>query len=470
MHPAQPLQSRLFWRIAAGMVGASLITVLAIALTSPGPFGLTVGLVCGGATALIVAYVMSRRLIRAATELTDGILTLGREKLQLPEVDSLGTEFVRLVDALEATDRRLRSRFGEMERHRNSLEHNTTLLQTVFSSMIEGVIVVNTEQEILFANDTARTMLEIRSHEQSGRRIWEVARSRPIHDALNKVISTGALERIEFELPRQKRTVSLTAIALPEEPIPGVVIVLHDVTELRRLERTRQDFVSNVSHELKTPLTSIQAYADTLLEGAIDDAGHNRQFVERIVEQTERLRTLILDLLSLAKIESQQEVFEIQPVPISDVVSDCLDAHRAVAESKEVTLICPETVDETTVMADADGLRTILDNLVNNALNYTPAGGSVFLEFSRGDSWGEIRVRDTGVGIPRDQLPRIFERFYRVDKARSRAVGGTGLGLAIVKHLTQEFGGSVDVSSELGVGTTFRVRLPVAAEHATTGD
>lgn len=168
MHPAQPLQSRLFWRIAAGMVGASLITVLAIALTGPGPFGLTVGLVCGGATALIVAYVMSRRLIRAATELTDGILTLGREKLQLPEVDSLGTEFVRLVDALEATDRRLRSRFGEMERHRKSLEQNTTLLQTVFSAMIEGVIVVNTEQEILFANDTARTMLEIRSHEQSG--------------------------------------------------------------------------------------------------------------------------------------------------------------------------------------------------------------------------------------------------------------------------------------------------------------
>ncbi|MFG0332535.1 MAG: sensor histidine kinase, partial [Maioricimonas sp. JB049] len=265
------------------------------------------------------------------------------------------------------------------------LEQNTTLLQTVFGAMIEGVIVVDIDQQILFANDTARTMLEIQALDRPNRRIWEVARSRPIHDALNRVIGTGSLQQIEFELPRQKRTVSLTAIALPEEPVPGVVIVLHDVTELRRLERTRQDFVSNVSHELKTPLTSIQAFADTLLEGAIDDAGHNRKFVEQIVEQAERLRTLILDLLRLAKIESQQEAFQIQPVQIAPVIDDCLDAHRAIAESNDVALIGPEPIDDSVLLADPDGLRTILDNLVNNALNYTPAGGSVFLEFSRSD-------------------------------------------------------------------------------------
>ncbi|QDU37158.1 Alkaline phosphatase synthesis sensor protein PhoR [Maioricimonas rarisocia] len=470
MHPAQLLQSRLFWRIVAGTVCISLVTVVAISLAGSTAFGLLVGLACGTVAGMVVAYLLSRRLARAADELAISIRDLGQQPLELPDVDSLGDEFVRIVDELQSTDERLRDRFAEMERHRTRLEQNTTLLQTVFGAMIEGVIVVDTDQQILFANDTATNMLEIRAHDRTERRIWEVARSRPIHEALNRVIDTGSLQRIEFELPRQRRTISLTAIALPEEPIPGVVIVLHDVTELRRLERTRQDFVSNVSHELKTPLTSIQAYADTLLEGAIDDAGHNRQFVERIVEQTERLRTLILDLLSLAKIESQQEVFEIQPVRIAAVVANCIDAHRAIAESKDVALICPDTVEDSVLMADPDGLRTILDNLVNNALNYTPAGGSVFLEFARDENWGEIRVRDTGVGIPRDQLPRIFERFYRVDKARSRAVGGTGLGLAIVKHLTQEFGGNVDVTSELGVGTTFRVRLPLAAEHVTTGD
>jgi two-component system phosphate regulon sensor histidine kinase PhoR len=369
----------------------------------------------------------------------------------------------------------LRADVASLQARQSELEQNTALLETVLGTMIEGVIVVSTDERMLYANRAARSLLDIQERDIAGRPVLEVARSPNIEQTVQAALRSVATQRAEFDLPRKQKFVALTVSVLPGDPCPGAVLVIHDVTELRRLERLRRDFVSNVSHELKTPLTSIQAYADTLMEGALDDAENNRVFLRRIVEQAERLQALIHDLLRLAKIESQTEAFRIEPVPVAPLVVACIDEHRQVATMKGLALETGEVAD-VVVRADVDGLRQILDNLVNNALNYTPTGGRVTVSVRHREGWGEVEVEDTGIGIAKDDQARIFERFFRVDRARSRAVGGTGLGLSIVKHLAQAFGGRVELTSELGRGSRFGVWLPAlidktsavnASRHAT---
>ncbi|MGE4003042.1 MAG: sensor histidine kinase, partial [Planctomycetaceae bacterium] len=326
---------------------------------------------------------------------------------------------------------------------------------------------IDNEQRILFTNDAARLLLDFEVQDVLGRQLWEVARSPHIQELVRPVLESREQRRTEFPLPRLRSVVAATATALPHKPIPGAVLVLQNVTELRRLEKLRQEFVSNVSHELKTPLTAIQAYADTLLDGDFDDSEQNRAFLERIVEQSERLYELILDLLRLAKIESQPEGFDVRAVNLARAVRDCLAEHAPVAQAREVELTEEGAEEPIDVLADLHELRTILDNLVENGINYTPAGGRVVVRWSRQGEFARLQVEDTGVGIAKDQQTRIFERFYRADRARNRARGGTGLGLAIVKHLVQLFGGSVEVVSELGKGSTFTVslRIPEAAHR-----
>jgi two-component system phosphate regulon sensor histidine kinase PhoR len=238
--------------------------------------------------------------------------------------------------------------------------------------------------------------------------------------------------------------------------------VMLDTTELRRLESLRRDFVANVSHELKTPLSSIKAYAETLRNGALADKEAAVKFVERIQEQADRLHNLIIDMLSLARIESAQEVFNIEPVAVNEVVESCLAAQRPAAQAKRIELRVEPADAPCSVRADREGLREILDNLVDNAIKYTGDGGSVIVRWRLRESEAAIEVEDTGIGIGQDDLSRVFERFYRVDKARSREMGGTGLGLAIVKHLAQSFGGGVSAKSVPGEGSAFTVTLPLA--------
>jgi two-component system phosphate regulon sensor histidine kinase PhoR len=224
----------------------------------------------------------------------------------------------------------------------------------------------------------------------------------------------------------------------------------------------RQDFVANASHELKTPLASIKAYAETLLDWALNDESVNRRFLERIDEQVERLNQLILDLLSLARLESSQEFFEHGPLSVIPVLESCLEGHRGRAEAKNLVLtfdlgnLNPEAL----ILADEEAVRQIFDNLIDNAIKYTPDGGRVRVTCSLAMDAVTVEVEDSGIGIPRDELPRIFERFYRVDKARSRELGGTGLGLSIVKHLISSIHGQISVNSRPGTGSRFTVRIP----------
>jgi two-component system phosphate regulon sensor histidine kinase PhoR len=256
------------------------------------------------------------------------------------------------------------------------------------------------------------------------------------------------------------------AAKLPGSPARGAVLVLHDTSELRRLERVRQEFVTNVSHELKTPLSVIKACVETLLDGAADDPAYRESFLQQISDQGERLHALILDLLSLARIESGTEVFEFRNVSLGPIVAHCLERHSARAETKHQSLqavapqrLPPNTAD-VTIWADEEAVSEILDNLVDNAVKYTPDGGKILVRWHEDADQVCLEVEDSGIGIPEADLPRIFERFYRVDKARSRELGGTGLGLSIVKHLVQAMNGSILARSQVGKGTVFSVRLP----------
>jgi two-component system phosphate regulon sensor histidine kinase PhoR len=296
-----------------------------------------------------------------------------------------------------------------------------------------------------------------------GRRLLEVVRNHELDAAVNAAVTTRQPQRLETVRDgADKLSVAIQATPLAGNPCPGVVLVMHDTTELRRLESLRRDFVANVSHELKTPLSSIKAYAETLRNGALGDRETAVKFVERIQEQTDRLHNLIIDMLSLARIESAQEVFNIESVAVREVVEACLVAQRPAAEAKQIELRADAEAAPCSVRADREGLREILDNLVDNAIKYTGDGGRVVIGWRENESEAVIVVEDTGIGISEEDLSRVFERFYRVDKARSREMGGTGLGLAIVKHLAQSFGGGVSARSESGKGSTFEVVLPLA--------
>ena len=416
-----------------------------------------------GLIALAFTYFVVGRIIRPLTTLTHAAQMIADGKLdfevKVPGHDELGT----LASAFNSMSHQLAARIDELQRQGRELAENNERLETVLAGMVEGVIAIDNEERVLLANEAARAMLDFPVPAIAHRPIWEAVCNPMLQQVVRQAMQSTMPQRVEFEVPRTQSVIALLAARLPGDPCPGVVLVLHDVTDLRRLENIRREFVSNVSHELKTPLTSIQAYTETLLEGAIDDPDHNRAFLQRVQDQAERLHALILDLLQLARIESGKDVLELTSVPVAELVAACVRQRIAVCESKQLNLATQPADEPLHVLADAEGLRTILDNLVDNAINYTPPSGEVIITWTRQESLVELNVRDTGVGIADEHLGRIFERFYRVDKARSQEVGGTGLGLSIVKHLVQEFNGTVEVTSQLGVGSTFTVRLPLVA-------
>ncbi len=365
-----------------------------------------------------------------------------------------------LESAIDSMKGQLETRIEELQRKGRQLQESTERLETVLGSMVEGVVAADENQRVLFANRAARALLDMQGPNPVGRPIWEILRHPRIDEVIRTVLSGGETPSLEIDLPRKHAVVAVMASRLPGKPSSGVVLVFHNVTELRRLENIRREFVSNVSHELKTPLTAIQAYTETLLDGAIEEPEHRVRFVERIGEQANRLYALIQDLLRLARIESNENVFDVRSVAVKPVVEACIEEHSAVAQSKSQRLLAEPSTADLNVLADEEGLHTILSNLIDNAVKYTQETGTIAVRWRAEDGAAMIEVQDNGPGIPEEHQPRIFERFYRVDRARSRDVGGTGLGLSIVKHLVQEFGGAIEIRSQAGQGTTFAVRLP----------
>ena len=351
----------------------------------------------------------------------------------------------------------------ELQGREDELRTNSDRLSAVLASMHEGIIAIDVQRRVLLANRAAAVLLDIPYQELLNRPFYELVRNPFIEECVDEVFKAHRTIGREFETKRQPRRVLAVRFSwIAQFSGEAVVIVVHDVTSLRQLETMRRDFVANVSHELKTPLSSIKAYSETLRLGALEDPVNRLRFVERIEEQANRLSDLILDLIRLARIESGIVAFEVRDIRLSQIAQQRIHAFRVQAEKRSLTLELEETLPGIMVRCDEEGLATIFDNLISNAVRYTPEGGQVIVRCSSDAMMGIIEVIDNGLGIAPEHQERIFERFYRVDKARSSDLGGTGLGLSIVKHFAQSFSGQVSVSSRLGKGTTFTVRLPLS--------
>lgn len=379
-----------------------------------------------------------------------------RRPIEVPNRDELGA----LAGALDRMSRVFDSRLTQL----------TAIADrqlAVLDAMVEGIISVDSHQRVELANPAAGRLFNFRPESAQGRTLLQIVRNEALSEAAQQGISSGEFQRLEINFSgREQSTFNIHVQPLPGTPCPGLVLVMHDITALRRLESHRQEFIANVSHELKTPLTSIRAYTETLRHGGLHDHEASERFLSRIDEQSERLYRLIMDMLSLARIESEPRNLELDSVDVPKVAMECLEEHRHAAAAKGIFLEIEAGLEDgqrgpnCNVRADRDGLRQILENLLDNAVKYTPKGGNISLGWQSDGEVLHIRVRDSGIGIKRQDQQRVFERFYRVDRARSRELGGTGLGLAIVKHLVHSFGGTVSLESQPGHGSTFIISLP----------
>ncbi|MCA9001747.1 MAG: PAS domain S-box protein, partial [Planctomycetes bacterium] len=358
------------------------------------------------------------------------------------------------------------NQLGEEVRSRvDRLSAERARLSAMLAGMAEAVLAVGEDDRILFSNVAAGNLLQLDLERAEGSKIWDVLNLPGLLELISKARRSEQVVREEllFAKGGKERRFAAKAHNFRTDNSTGVVVIFEDITELRQLARVRQDFVANVSHELKTPLTSIQGYVETLMEGALHDPENNMRFLEKIDQNVHRLRDLVSDLLSLARIENQERRMLRACVDLGGIVEKA--AQRIEQQLSKAGLELELELDASArfVWGEEEGLTQVVDNLLSNAAKYTPGGGRIRIELAREDKTVHLQVTDTGVGIPLVDQDRIFERFYRVDKARSREVGGTGLGLSIVKHLVQAMQGRVGVESREGKGSTFHVRLEWAA-------
>lgn len=357
----------------------------------------------------------------------------------------------------------LAARAEELQAKLQELESNRSQVEGILQSMAEGVFVVAPDERLLLVNRSARRILDLPAEAGKGTPLVEAIRQPELNDLIRRVLRTGRPEVKDLTLyaPFEQ---DLEARAAPcEVPSSGrcALLVFHDVTELRRLERLRTEFVANVSHELKTPLTSIQGAIETLLDGAAEDPQSRRTFLAAIREESERLRRLVEDLLTLARVESRQAGPARETMDTGAFLKEMLSRYQPLAGRQRVTLVLEAGAAPAALRADREQLAQAVGNLLENAVKYNRPGGKAILRARREGDALAIEVEDTGIGIPAEDLPRIFERFYRVDKARSRETGGTGLGLSIVKHVAEAHGGSVSVESRPSYGSRFTLTLPL---------
>lgn len=336
--------------------------------------------------------------------------------------------------------------------------------ETILPCMAEGVLTVDKDLKVIFCNDAFAQAFSTRTPVSEGRSFYEVVREPLLRDILERVVETGTAGIDRFQLPSAAgRWFEARALPLGEQPRRGAVIVLHDVTDIERQEQVRKDFVADVSHELRTPLAAIRGYAETLLDGALEDQNHNRKFLEIILSHAVRLNNIASDLLVISELDSNA-LPSVPPdqVPLLEVIGSALSSVETAAAIRSVRLIRDNCTD-CAVFGYRFRLEQAVVNLLDNAVKFNRTGGSVTIECRPAEN-GHVRlaISDTGIGIPSEDLKRIFERFYRVDKARSRPTGGTGLGLPIVKEVVERMGGSIAVESQLGKGSTFTLLLKSA--------
>ena len=406
------------------------------------------------ALAVGVAYILNRAITAPLQDLLVAVRRLqerefGRKVLvqRTDEIGQLGKAFNELSETLEE----LFSTVSDRE----------STLDTVLSSMDDGVIAVNMRREVILANRAAADLFQHEVVEMMGRNQFEATRNEELSRLLEKTMDDRVSFSQEVRLrPGSERTLAVTCSPLEDQRgrIQGAVAVMRDVTSLRHLEQMRQAFVANVSHEFRTPLTSIKGFSETLLNSNFEDKALSERFLKIINDETDRMIALINDLLDLSRIESGKQPLKKEPVDMKRVFEDTVLMLQGKADEKGITL---ENNVYTSAIVEGDEklLKQVALNLVDNGVKYTPEGGKVWIEAEQGLDSIEFIIGDTGLGIASEHLDRLFERFYRVDKGRARHMGGTGLGLAIVKHIIDKHKGTIAVESRVGKGTKIRITL-----------
>ncbi|HLH42085.1 MAG TPA: ATP-binding protein [Bryobacteraceae bacterium] len=456
LHYRSAVFKRLFW-------GAFLPVLIVATAAMAEPLRSWVWLVLAGlASAFTLALLLSRgvdKRIARMREFTEALLETENEPPGGPSLDQLGALDHSLIRMARQTGALVERGKAEAARQ-----------DAILASMVEGVLAVDEGLRITFCNRALARLAGGRMP-PGGTPLMEFVRDTALQETLTEVIRTGqpAKRRLQIPAASTGRSFELQAAPLGTPPKSsakpgertGAIAILHDITDLERLEQVRNDFVANVSHEFRTPLAAISGYAETLLDGGLEDEAHNRRFLEIISSNATRLSNIAADLLTLSELQTSAGPKETELVSISEAIDNALATIAAEAALRGVSLE-RGPLHDLTVRGSRYRLEQALVNLLANAVKFNRSGGSVRAETLPGAAQVSILISDTGVGIPSSDLPRIFERFYRVDKARSREVGGTGLGLSIVKHIVERMHGSVSASSELGKGSVFKITLPLA--------
>lgn len=349
-----------------------------------------------------------------------------------------------------------------LTRQQQNLVRETNQFKTILQEMIEGILITDSQGGILLINPSFQDILGIKGN-FVGRPVLECIRNQEIYSCIEKALKTHQPQKVHVQIlvDSQIRYLDAHTVLWGFQGLQqGMVVVIYDITDIKKLEDVRKEFVANVSHELKTPLTSVLGYAETLLNGALTDTKAARPFVEKIQKNATQLKSLVEDILKLSEIESGQMEVHYEQIFLQEMIGNLTREFIDKASQKQIHLI--EKIDShlETIKADPNVLRHVLSNLIDNAIKYISPQGEVTIWTKSFSDHLQIGIKDNGIGISKEDLPRIFERFYRVDKARSRAMGGTGLGLAIVKHLIQIHGGKITVTSHLNEGSEFIIHLP----------
>lgn len=420
------------------------------------------GLIVALLTAVASLFV-SRYISRPIEEIKRGAEHFARGELKY-RLPFAGT------DELGSLVRSLNHMAGQLEEKIKTIDQQRTELEAVLSSMVEGVIAVDRDERVINMNAAAARMFSGKLSEFQGRLIQEIIRNADFHEFVEKALAGGRYLESDLSVYQNNEPGIISASCTPLQDAAGsrrgILVVLHDVTRLRKLENVRRDFVANVSHEIKTPLTAIKGFVETLLHGAVDNPQESERFLGIIAKHVDRLSSIVDDLLSLARIEQEGAEKEIryETVGLGKVIRSAIQVCQLKADEKKIAveLQCDKAL---TAHVDPSLIEQAAVNLIDNAIKYSSEGSIVTISCGKTEAYEiAIHFKDHGIGIPREHLDRLFERFYRVDKARSRSMGGTGLGLAIVKHIVQAHGGRITVESSPGAGSTFSIFLPQKAD------